>query len=233
MYKKLPGDSLVLNCEALGSPQPSITWLHNGVSVSTSGQFKISSLSESDSGSYSCVASNLVGRVSQEFSVTVESPRVELPVLSGESNITVSEGETAVMQCRVSSTIPVHIKWLRRVESGEEFTVSVADMKLVVVESGEMKLRQGEYISNLVIENVKVDQSGLYVCLATNSAGGFNYRPSALKVMKVLKEENKTFSISTMILALVCGLAAVVLIPLILLIACVVRGRKKDLITMT
>ena len=137
MYKKLPGDSLVLNCEALGSPQPSITWLHNGVSVSTSGQLKISSLSESDSGSYSCVASNLVGRVSQEFSVTVESPRVEQPVLSGESNITVSEGETAVMQCRVSSTIPVHIKWLRRVESGEEFTVSVADMKLVVVESGE------------------------------------------------------------------------------------------------
>merc|ERR1711981_1156116 len=132
------------------------------------------------------------------------------------------------MQCRVSSTIPVHIKWLRSVESGEEFTVSVADMKLVVVESGEMKLRQGEYISNLVIENVKVEQSGLYVCLATNSAGGFNYRPSALKVMKVLKEDNKAFSISTMILALVCGLAAIVLILLILLIACVVRGRKKD-----
>merc|ERR1712113_1022335 len=93
-----------------------------------------------------------------------------------------------------------------------------------------MKLRQGEYISNLVIENVKMDQSGLYVCLATNSAGGFNYRPSALKVMKLVKDKEEDLNTSTLILGLVCGLASIALILLILLIACVVRGKKKAMI---
>jgi len=46
LFKKLPGDSLTLDCEALGSPQPTMVWLHEGVSVSTSPRLQISSLDQ-------------------------------------------------------------------------------------------------------------------------------------------------------------------------------------------
>jgi len=227
LYKKLPGDSFQLSCEALGSPQPSLAWIHNGVPISSSPSLSIESVTPTDSGTYSCVASNLVGRVAKEFSLTVSSPLVEVPVISDISNVSVGSGETGVMQCSVSSSVPAQVKWLREVNNNQEFTVSVANMKLVVVESGQMSLGQGKYISNLVMSNVHVNNQGKYVCFATNTAGGFNYKTATLTV---ISDKISEMEMSTLVLALVIGLAVVVLILLVVLVLCVVKAKRKVVI---
>ena len=117
--KKLPGSSLLLPCEALGSPRPSLTWLHEGRTLDSDPILSIPSLTQSHSGVYTCLASNLLGSARTEFSVTVESPRVELPSISRVTNSSCGVGETAVLQCKVQSSLPASVQWLRRLESGE------------------------------------------------------------------------------------------------------------------
>ena len=85
--KKLPGDKMSLVCEALGSPRPSTHWIHDGRSLPSRPNLLIHTLTEDDSGVYTCVASNLAGSAQLEFSVTVESPRVELPSISKVGNV--------------------------------------------------------------------------------------------------------------------------------------------------
>ena len=64
-----------LSCEALGSPDPRMEWLKDGQVVQDESPNKLeghssvldlSFLSASDSGSYTCRASNLIGQVKAE-----------------------------------------------------------------------------------------------------------------------------------------------------------------------
>ena len=71
-----PGSRLVLFCEAYGIPTPDILWLGKGISATTGGRFtitkqtidnnvtsqwQISSVENSDSGTYGCIAQSDVG----------------------------------------------------------------------------------------------------------------------------------------------------------------------------
>ena len=40
-------------------------------------------------------------QVSQQFSLTVETPSVELPIISSFNNVSVNQGDNAVLSCSV------------------------------------------------------------------------------------------------------------------------------------
>lgn len=74
------GQSAVLQCRVTGQPMPSVTWYRegggavetgDGISVSSSGDLVISSVTLSDDGDYYCVASNAVGSV-RSLSATLD-----------------------------------------------------------------------------------------------------------------------------------------------------------------
>ena len=179
-----------LICESLGSPRPSIMWSHDGKTLSSRANLVFPSLTESNSGVYTCVASNLAGSAKVDFSVTVESPRVELPSIGELGNVSAMVGEAAVLQCKVTSSLPPSVQWLRKVDENiqQEATLTLANMQLVSVSQDQdtrmVNLNQeGSYLDTLVIDRVTPEDAGLYVCFATNTAGGFNYQSAHLGVL--------------------------------------------------
>ena len=179
---------------------------------------------------YTCLASNLLGSARTEFSVTVESPRVELPSISRVTNSSCGVGETAVLQCKVQSSLPASVQWLRRLEPGEvvgqveeSSSLSLAGMHLVSV-AGEtdsartVSLGEGRYLDTLVIHQVEERHAGLYVCFATNTAGGLNYQTAHLEVVPAedqVDQVEEQGQEEQLFLGLVVGLVAVVLVLLI------------------
>merc|ERR1719234_2887139 len=236
--KKLPGAKMSLVCEALGSPRPSIMWSHDGKSLSSRANLVIPSLTESNSGVYSCVASNLAGSAKVDFSVTVESPRVELPSIGELGNVSAQVGETAVLQCKVTSSLPPSVQWLRKVEEKQEATLTLANMQLVSVSQDQdrrmVNLNQetGNYLDTLVIDRVTPQDAGLYVCFATNTAGGFNYQLAHLRVVEIDVEPGAEEAGvgEEVFLGLVVGLVSVVLLLLAVLMLILARGRHKLLL---
>lgn len=63
--------SATIQCSALGSPQPSISWFKDGtpitpsprITVDSVGHLQIANLQNTDEGGYHCVATNVVGSV--------------------------------------------------------------------------------------------------------------------------------------------------------------------------
>ncbi|XP_023330620.1 fibroblast growth factor receptor-like 1 [Eurytemora carolleeae] len=222
-YKKVPGSQFSLDCESLGVPPPNISWFHNKVLLSSNSLLKIQSVQESDSGLYTCIATNTAGQASRQFSLTVETPKVELPLIERFPNTSVSLGKSATLVCEVRSNLTPEIQWLRRT-TDSQFSISIGDMLLVHAGEGQIE-RQGQnmYTSTLAIPAVVEGNSGLYVCLATNSAGGFNFKTAELSITNPL--DNKT---PPLVLYLVIGLAALVLILLFIIFLCLLRGRHKS-----
>ena len=191
----LPGNPLHLVCQALANPRARISWRRHGKEVAVTEDLEVEQVSMEDSGVYTCVASNLAGSAQLEFSVTVESPRVELPSISKVGNVSAMVGEAAVLQCKVTSSLPPSVQWLRKVDEvkQEEAILTIANMHLVSVagqnqDNRMVNLPEGNYLDTLVIDRVTTKDAGLYVCFATNTAGGFNYQSAHLDV--VGKENN-------------------------------------------
>ena len=228
-----------LVCEALGSPRPSIHWIHDGRSLPSRPNLQIKTLTENDSGVYTCVASNLAGSAQLEFSVTVESPRVELPSISKVGNVSAMVGEAAVLQCKVTSSLPPSVQWLRKVDEvkQEEAILTIANMHLVSVagqnqDNRMVNLPEGNYLDTLVIDRVTNKDAGLYVCFATNTAGGFNYQSAHLDVVEVEIETGGSEEGlgEEVFLGLVVGLVSVVLLLLAVIVLCLAKGRHKMLL---
>lgn len=68
----IPGNRLTLTCNVSGLPTPSITWKRNNLLAQKGGStYTVPSLKASDSGAYSCVATNLAGEAKETSNVFV------------------------------------------------------------------------------------------------------------------------------------------------------------------
>ena len=225
--KKSPGESLHRPCEALGSPPPAISWLHDGRPFSSSSLLSLDKLESADSGTYTCLATNLAGTARNQFSVSVESARVELPAISHVANTSVYRGETAMLQCKVTSTITPSIQWLREMV-GSERSINLASMELVNVADGDMvKVGDDTYLNTLIMDSVQIDDSGLYVCFATNTAGGFNYQSAHLSVLAPHDDFPLPVDDQHLLLGLLIGLVSVFLILASAIFLCLRQSRHK------
>ena len=196
MYR--PGSTFRLQCVASGYPKPEMMWYKDGVPVSPVFRLgrwalKFTKALTTDSGNYTCVATNLLGTASHSWNLIVDDKRLSSsgrPLLTGK-NITAQEGEKAIMECGVKSDSFPHIEWLKQVDpserdpnesgtpipmEGEYFNV------LTTPYTVDYMVKDGMYYHKLIIENVQTEDAGKYVCLGANSYG-YEYRFSFLEVI--------------------------------------------------
>ncbi|XP_060150103.1 immunoglobulin superfamily DCC subclass member 3 isoform X4 [Globicephala melas] len=150
-------------CQIHGLPKPLITWEKNRVPIDTDnerytllpkGVLQITGLQAEDSGVFHCVASNVASvRVSHGASLTVSGSGSgaykEPTILVGPENLTLTVHQTAVLECVATGNPRPIVSWSR------------LDGRPIGVE-GIQVLGTG----NLIISDVTVQHSGVYVCAA-------------------------------------------------------------------
>ncbi|KAM7411308.1 hypothetical protein PAMA_021348 [Pampus argenteus] len=147
------GNSVEFECQAVGDPEPTVKWSKVGGSLPAhimvkGGMLKIENVREADAGQYRCTATNDVGSVQSQVVLIVQS-LPQIAALPETKEVTV--GSDAVLPC-VASGYPVpEIKWSKL--------------------KGELPPKCLQELNVLTVPRVTHDDSGTYVCTASNKQG--------------------------------------------------------------
>ncbi|XP_077167850.1 basement membrane-specific heparan sulfate proteoglycan core protein isoform X5 [Paroedura picta] len=157
------GKALSVDCQGTGEPRPLVRWSKLGVRQKVDNQnqmftesrsvLKMSSVKLEDAGTYVCLAQNSLGMAEAQVDVSVESVhgKAGAPEVSVSPTLTVVAGQTARLHCSATGDPIPTIQW--------------------------SKLRaplpwQHELVNDtLVIPRVAQQDSGQYICNASNAAG--------------------------------------------------------------
>uniref|UniRef100_A0A8C4GKG4 Heparan sulfate proteoglycan 2 n=1 Tax=Dicentrarchus labrax TaxID=13489 RepID=A0A8C4GKG4_DICLA len=187
------GNSVEFECQAVGDPEPTVQWSKVGGSLPAhimvkGGMLKIEQVTEADAGQYRCTATNDVGSVQSQVVLNVQS-LPQIAALPETKEVTV--GSDAVMPC-VASGYPVpEIKWSKL--------------------DGELPPKCFQEVNVLTVPGVTHEDSGTYVCTASNKQGKveafttlevhervmpyFAQQPSSYLTLPTIKNAYKAFSI--------------------------------------
>ncbi|CDQ67686.1 unnamed protein product [Oncorhynchus mykiss] len=162
-------------CQVNSVPEANITWERDRTPLTTTdnrytllpmGILQVTGVRRIDAGVYRCVASNIANtRFSHEavLNVTGEASRIykEPVILSGPQNLTITVHQTAILECIATGNPRPIVSWSR------------LDGRSIGVE-GIQVLGTG----NLMISDVSLQHSGVYVCAANRP--GTRMRRTAL-----------------------------------------------------
>ncbi|KAK0423255.1 hypothetical protein QR680_008049 [Steinernema hermaphroditum] len=170
------GGTAILRCKVKGAPRPKIKWTKDGQDVEMSVRIRsvyaedgsieltVENVSKADEGEYRCEASNELGTAWTEGPITVaeegtlptegEAPDFLQPVRP----ITVTEGETAILEGKTSGEPQPKVKWYKN-------QVELKPDDRVTVES----LPDGT--QRLTIKNATMADMDEYRCEASNDYG--------------------------------------------------------------
>ncbi|XP_064204529.1 immunoglobulin superfamily DCC subclass member 3-like, partial [Anguilla rostrata] len=162
-------------CQLNGIPEATITWERDRIPLSRydsrytllpAGILQITGVKRIDAGLYRCMASNIANvRYSHEaqLNVTGGAPKTfkEPVILSGPQNLTITVHQTAILECIATGNPRPIVSWSR------------LDGRSIGVE-GIQVLGTG----NLMISDVSLQHSGVYVCAANRP--GTRMRRTAL-----------------------------------------------------
>ncbi|XP_074831677.1 basement membrane-specific heparan sulfate proteoglycan core protein isoform X3 [Carettochelys insculpta] len=157
------GKSISLDCLGTGDPRPQVRWSRLGLRQKVEHQtllplesravLQISSAKAADAGTYICVAQNTIGSTQLPVEVSVDAAHGKpgAPEITVKPTLTVVAGDTATLRCSATGDPPPTIQW--------------------------SKLRaplpwQHRVVNNtLLIPHVAQQDSGQYICNASNAAG--------------------------------------------------------------
>ncbi|XP_010080185.1 PREDICTED: hemicentin-1-like, partial [Pterocles gutturalis] len=157
---------VTLACEVIGNPVPQITWIKDGQSLTededhkflSSGRFlQINNAQVTDTGRYTCIASNTAGDKSKSYSLNVlVSPTIVGADSHGNAeDVTVILNSPTSLVCEAYSYPPATITWLKDGNPLE------SNRNIRILPGGR----------TLQILNAQEDNAGRYTCIATNEAG--------------------------------------------------------------
>ncbi|XP_048872623.1 basement membrane-specific heparan sulfate proteoglycan core protein isoform X12 [Brienomyrus brachyistius] len=157
------GSSVEFECHATGDPEPTVQWskvdgtLFSHVVVK-GGMLTINRVTEADAGKYRCTATNNVGSVQSEVVLNVQT----LPQITAQPEVReVTVGSTAVFPCMASGYPLPQITWTKL--------------------EGPLAPKASQEGHVLTITNVTYEDSGTYVCTASNKQG----KVQAFSMLKV------------------------------------------------
>uniref|UniRef100_A0A673XM30 Contactin-3 n=1 Tax=Salmo trutta TaxID=8032 RepID=A0A673XM30_SALTR len=147
------GGEVIMECRPHASPRASISWRRGGEHDATlDGTLRISNISESDGGRYTCVARNPFGTSSSTGTLVVKEPtKITVPPLSVDATV----GQSIVLPCEVSrdSSLDPTFKWF--------FNGKLIDFN----KQDHFEMIGGESAGDLMVRNIQLKHSGKYVCM--------------------------------------------------------------------
>ncbi|XP_056125849.1 neurofascin homolog (chicken) a isoform X11 [Rhinichthys klamathensis goyatoka] len=160
LIKVIENNRTFLDCPFFGSPFPLLRWFKNGLgSGLDGGQYKlypngtleINQARPEDQGTYTCVASNILGKMENQVRLEVKEPT---RIVRAPEHVTEPRGSTVRFDCRVKrdSSLPVTVTWLKD------------DKPLSFSWTFGGRLRKDE--ESLTIQNVNPEDGGTYTCTA-------------------------------------------------------------------
>ncbi|XP_017046224.1 protein turtle isoform X3 [Drosophila ficusphila] len=159
------GDSIILNCQADGTPTPEILWYKDANPVDPSPtvgifndgtELRISTIRHEDIGEYTCIARNGEGQVSHTARVIIAGGAV---IMVPPTNQTKNDGDKVIFSCEAKA-MPgnVTVRWYR--EGSPVREVAALETRVTIRKDG-----------SLIINPIKPDDSGQYLCEVTNGIG--------------------------------------------------------------
>ncbi|KAM9454984.1 secreted immunoglobulin domain 4 [Clarias gariepinus] len=151
------GEVKSLECSATGRPRPSITWIKQEAGredelVSTTTDTSVTAkVMVQDGGTFVCRAQNKDGTAEQKVVLKVEGGATEPKATVDTTDMTVVEGQTVEMHCQATGSPTPVITW----------------SKLRAPLPWQYRTEGG----TLTLSNVGRQDSGQYICNATNSEG--------------------------------------------------------------
>ena len=154
----------VLNCEHSNSPHPLPIYFWTGSISSSTATLDTNLLLESNSGEYTCTASNVVGLSTDTVTITVIPPPPQFVRIQSLPQPNIYINDTVMLQCQFSTfpnvTSPFEIVWYKD--------------GVVVPNTGNITMTprdgSGEVTSALTLPNSKINNEGDYSCQATVGA---------------------------------------------------------------
>ncbi|XP_041766363.1 protein sidekick isoform X3 [Anopheles merus] len=140
------GRTKILQCHALGFPQPTYRWLKNGVPVgnfSSSQYLKILNITRDDAGSYQCEASNKAGTIFSE-KIDVVVAYMGVFVDQSESIISVASGYPAILNLSFIESVPSPSVTWQTDEGPLEYNIKYAQTssnQLIILSADEGDIR--------------------------------------------------------------------------------------------
>ncbi|CAK1589083.1 unnamed protein product [Parnassius mnemosyne] len=142
---------LRIPCNATGNPKPTITWVKNGLNIAAGtewhdieedGTLVIKNIDDTNEGLYICIAQNSIGTDSDIFKINVLQYPKPTSVTSSEY---VEVGKSARIDCDIPHKLTDILSWYK-------------DSRIIAS-------------SELVLNNIKISDDGLYTCHVSTFAG--------------------------------------------------------------
>lgn len=158
-----PGDSFVLQCEAIGNPHPELRWTFNGAPVIETNriyfeagntELHVEYAKVSEAGEYRCIAESSSGTDDATAFVHISSPQGPPRLAFEPYDQDAYQGSTIEIPCQTEGGSAAEVKWKK--DGRTVFAVG----RVRVAPSGSL------FVSNLTLAD-----SGRYECSVVNEYG--------------------------------------------------------------
>lgn len=178
-------EDIILKARVYGTPTPDISWLRNNKPLSSNerihSEFDGENItltikcadSETDSGDYKCIASNIVGKASHGAKVTVDVDKVAF-TKQLHKTYNVEENKMTTLECETSHSVPT--KWFQNKKE-----LSGMDHRLIVHEGR---------IHKLIIRTASFGDAGDYTCEVKDQSTSTNLKVIEAKPEFIRKLED-------------------------------------------
>ncbi|XP_030812411.1 neural cell adhesion molecule L1-like protein isoform X3 [Camarhynchus parvulus] len=156
------GTNLVLLCEAIGNPEPSIQWKLNGKPIDgrtfrgriSTREISLTNLQLQDSAVFQCEATNKHGTILASANVNVLNIAPLILTPDGENYATVV-GYSAFLHCDIFASPAADVRWTK-----DDSIEPLSAFRYELYKNGTLEIR-----------DTKKEDSGSYACWAANSVG--------------------------------------------------------------
>ncbi|XP_058859581.1 neurofascin-like isoform X14 [Acipenser ruthenus] len=177
LIKVIENNRTLLDCPYFGSPLPTLRWFKNGQGsnldggqyrVYDNGTLEIKRARKEDQGTYTCVATNILGKAENQVRLEVKEPT---RIIRAPEDLIAKHGTPARFDCRIKHdpTMRLTVTWLKddkALTMGWRGFVRTVGKWLKEVE-GMFYPRVKKDEESMTIRNVNENDEGLYTCVVS------------------------------------------------------------------
>ncbi|PVD36425.1 hypothetical protein C0Q70_03409 [Pomacea canaliculata] len=187
------GQSVILRCDVIGTPAPSVTWSFPqggqpfNAKIQDDNSLVLTAVDVFNNGTYVCKASNEIGTASESVDLIISTP---VTADATPNNASVSSQPYLAMTCAVTGQPRPTVTWTK-----EEGSIP-SDPRYIT-------LPNGDFVISGISSATAIADSGVYVCHAQNGVGQASDKVIAYVDVGPLTC-NSTFEVCTTYIGAVC-----------------------------